>query len=252
MRRPLVVGNWKMNTTRDEAKRLARALLAGLDEPLSAVELVVCPPYPWLTDIASVLVGSAVQLGAQNMHPAANGAYTGEVSVRMLQGLCEWVLIGQYERRIFFGDKEAVVRRKLQVAQAHGLKPILCVGENAQQLDAGAGPYVVAEQLEANLEGARLDADLVVAYDPAWTTMGLVAPPPPRYAEEMVGHIRTTLSEVFAPGLGEQVRVLYGGNVGPRTIAEIARIQTIDGVLAGTASLTADNFLGLVRAFASR
>ncbi|HEY0582482.1 MAG TPA: triose-phosphate isomerase [Chloroflexota bacterium] len=252
MRNPLVVGNWKMNTTQDEADALVRALRDPLSELASAVDVVVCPPYPWLVDAARVLQGSPIGLGAQNMHTEASGAYTGEVSPRMLKGLCQWVLVGQYERRIYFNDKDAIVRRKLQVAQQHGLRPILCVGENADQLDEGLGPYIVAEQLEANLEGVRLDGDLVIAYDPVWTTMGLVAPPPLDYAEEIVQHIRQTLSDVFAPGVGEQVRVIYAGSVTPRNIAEIAALSTIDGVMAGTASVNADNFTSLVRAFAKR
>src|SRR6202158_1874577 len=123
----------------------------------------------------------------------------------MLKGLCEYVLVGQYERRIFFSDKDAIVRRKLQVAQQHGLNPILCVGENADQLDEGLGPYVVAEQLEANLEGATIDSRLVVAYDPVWTTMGLVAPPPVHYVGQIITHIRDTISSFYSPEAGEQV-----------------------------------------------
>jgi triosephosphate isomerase (TIM) len=247
-----VVGNWKMNTTQDEAATLIRSLTSTLNELKAAVEVVVCPPYPWLTDAARLLQGSAVALGAQNMHAEAAGAYTGEVSPRMLEGLCQWLLVGQYERRIFFGDKDAVVRRKLQVAQRHGLKPILCVGENADQLDEGLGPYVVAEQLEANLEGVRIDRELVIAYDPVWTTMGLVAPPPVGYVAEIVGHVRETLTSLFAPNAGEEVRVIYGGSVTPRNIQDIAAIDSLDGVMAGTASLNTDNFVRLVRAFAAR
>jgi triosephosphate isomerase len=251
MRRPLVVGNWKMNTTQDEATALLNALVPALAD-LSAVEVVVCPPYPWLTDAARTLQGSSIGLGAQNMHAEAGGGYTGEVSPRMLKGLCQWVLVGQYERRIYFGEKDAIVRRKLQVAQQFGLSPILCVGENADQLDDGLGPYVVAEQLEANLEGVRLDSSVVVAYDPVWTTMGLVSPPPLRYAQEMVEHIRSTLCDLFRPGLGEDVRVIYAGSVSPRNIAEIAAIPTIDGVMSGTAATNAQNFLNLVKAYATR
>ncbi|HEV7661981.1 MAG TPA: triose-phosphate isomerase [Chloroflexota bacterium] len=252
MRKPLVVGNWKMNTTQEEAAALVSSLVPALEGLSSELDVVVCPPFPWLVEAARALQGSRVGLGAQNMHTEASGAYTGEVSPRMLKGLCQWVLIGQYERRIYFGDKDAIVRRKLQVAQQHGLRPILCVGENADQLDEGVGLYVVAEQLEANLDGVRLDADLVIAYDPVWTTMGLVAPPPLSYAAEMVDHIRQTLSDLFTPGLGSQARVIYGGSVTPRNIAEIAALETIDGVLAGTTSTNAPNFKLFVQAFATR
>jgi len=251
MRQPLVVGNWKMNTTRDEAHALVRDLLPLL-APLSDVEVVVCPPFPWLTDVASLLQASnasSVALGAQTLNSEVGGAYTGEVSPRMLQGLCQYVLVGQYERRILFAEKDAHVRRKLQVAQQHGLKPILCVGETADHLDEGLGPYVVADQLEANLEGVTLDARLVIAYDPAWTTMGLVAPPPLAYVGDMVAHIRDTLASLFSPAAAEQVRLIYGGSVNPRNIAEIAADPRLDGVLAGATSINANNFANLVRAY---
>ena len=109
------------------------------------VEVVIAPPFPWLTDVAAIVQDSPLKLAAQNMHAEVGGAYTGEVSPRMLRGLCEYVLVGQYERRILFGDKEAIVRRKVQSAQEQGLKPVLCVGENADQLDEGIGLYVVKE-----------------------------------------------------------------------------------------------------------
>jgi triosephosphate isomerase len=247
-RTPLVVGNWKMNTTLDEAQALAHGIVGAVDS-VSDVEVVVLPPYPWLTEVAKVLQGSRIALGAQNMHAEMSGAYTGEVSPRMLKGLCSYVLVGQYERRIFFSEKDAIVRRKLQVAQQQGLLPVLCVGENADQLDEGLGPYVVAEQLEANLEGVQIDSRLVIAYDPVWTTMGLVAPPPLHYAEQIIGYIRSTLSSLYAPDSGDQVRVIYGGSVTPRNIAEIAALPGVDGVLAGTAATNVQNFANLVRAF---
>jgi triosephosphate isomerase len=255
-----------MNTLRDEASALAHALVTGLARPTSGegqaqggataiardVEVVVCPPFPWLTEVAAVLNDTPIALGAQNTHTEAGGAYTGEVSPRMLKGLCKYVLVGQYERRILFGDKEAIVRRKVQVAQQNGLLPILCVGEDADQLDEGLGPYVVAEQLEADLEGANLDDRLVIAYEPSWTTMGRVAPPPISYAADIVKHIRDTLTMLYSASVAEQTRVIYGGQVNVRNIDEIVAEPTINGVLAGTASTNPSNFLTLVRAFASR
>ena len=245
MKQPLVVGNWKMNTTRDEAQALVRSLLP-LVAPLTDVEVVVCPPFPWLTEVARLLEGSDVAMGAQTMNSELGGAYTGEVSPRMLKGLCQYVLVGQYERRILFAEKDAHVRRKLQVAQQQGLKPILCIGETADHLDEGLGPYVVAEQIEADLEGVSLDARLVIAYDPVWTTMGLVAPPPLSYVSDMVAHIRDTLASLFSPQAAEQIRVIYGGSVNARNIAEIAADPRLDGVLAGATSINADNFANVV------
>ena len=241
-----------MNTTRDEASTLVRALLPLVSSHSAAVEVVLCPPHPWLTDVAALLEPTGIALGGQNMHTEPGGAYTGEVSPRMLKGLCQYVLVGQYERRILFSDKEAIVRRKMHAAQEHGLKPILCVGENADQLDEGIGPYIVAEQIEADLEGVALDDRLVIAYEPSWTTMGRVAPPPVSYVAEIVAHIRDTLTMLYSGTVAEQTRVIYGGQVNPRNISEIAAEQNIDGVLAGTASTNAANFAALVHAFAGR
>jgi len=198
VRKPLVVGNWKMNTTQQEATNLTRSVVDSVSAYAASVEVVLLPPFPWLTDIARLLPGSAVALGAQNMHTESGGAYTGEVSPRMLKGLCRYVLVGQYERRILFSERDAIVRRKLHAAQQHGLRPILCVGEDADQLDEGLGTYVVGEQIEADLEGANLQESLVIAYDPAWTTMGLVAPPPLDYVGKVISHIRDTLSSLFS------------------------------------------------------
>ena len=252
MRKPLVVGNWKMNTTQQEATILTRSVVDSVSAYAASVEVVLLPPFPWLTDVARLLPGSAVALGAQNMHTESGGAYTGEVSPRMLKGLCRYVLVGQYERRILFSERDAIVRRKLHAAQQHGLRPILCVGEDADQLDEGLGTYVVGEQIEADLEGANLQESLVIGYDPAWTTMGLVAPPPLDYVGEVISHIREMLSSLFSSSLAQETRLIYGGSVNPRNIAEIAALPDVDGVLAGTASLNADNFAALVRAFAQR
>ena len=251
MRKPLVVGNWKMNTTREEATALIQSLLPQVAPLAGSVEIVVCPPFPWLTDLARLVAGNGITLGAQNLHTETSGAYTGEVSGRMLKGLCRYVLVGQYERRILYSEKDAIVRRKLHAARQHGLTPILCVGENADQLDEGLGPYIVGEQIEADLEGVNLDEPLVIAYDPAWTTIGVVAPPPLSYASEIVAHMRETLASLFSPQVAEQARLIYGGPVNLRNVAEIAALDTIDGVLAGTASLNAANFGSIVRAFAS-
>jgi triosephosphate isomerase len=248
--KPLVVGNWKMNTGREDASALARALRTEADS--DALDVVVCPPFPWLTEVAAILEGSHIAMGAQDFHPEPGGAYTGEVSVRMLKGLCQYALVGQYERRILFDNKEAIVRRKFHAAQQNGLIPILCVGENADQLDEGSGPYVVAEQVEADLEGATIDDRLIIAYEPSWTTMGRVAPPPISYVAEIVEHIRQTLQMLYSQEVASQTRIIYGGQVNPRNAAEIASQQGINGVLAGTASTNAANFGALVRAFTTR
>jgi triosephosphate isomerase len=255
VRRPLIVGNWKMNTSREEASALARALVAGPGASAAAsgsAEVVICPPFPWLTDVAAIVDGSGIGVGAQTMHPEPGGAYTGEVSPRMLRGLCRFVLVGQYERRMLFSEKDALVRRKLQAAQQNAMQPILCVGEDADQLDEGTGVYVVAEQIEADLDGAALDERLVIAYEPSWTTIGRVAPPPVAYVADMIDHMRETLSELYSSTVAEQTRLIYGGQINPRNIAEIAAQPRIDGLLVGTASTSATSFAALIEAFVDR
>jgi triosephosphate isomerase (TIM) len=246
---PLIVGNWKMNTTLEDAQRLVQALQPGLRELGHAVEVVLCPPMPWLVEVRRAAEG--VPLGAQNIHYADSGSFTGEVSPRMLKGLIEYVLVGQYERRIFFDEKDGIVKRKLIAALNHGLKPILCVGENADDLDEGAGGYVVAQQLEAVLEDVALDSRLTIAYEPVWTTIGMIQSPPMSYVGDMCDHIRDTLRELFPRQHSDQVRVIYGGSVGPRTIESILAEGKTDGVLTGSASVNAESFLGIARAFAT-
>jgi triosephosphate isomerase len=246
---PLVVGNWKMNTTLDDAQRLVRGMLPGLRE-LSGVDIVLCPPFPWLTDVMRLVEGTGIQLGAQNIHHAEGGAFTGEVSPRMLAGVCQYVLVGQYERRIFFDEKEGIVKRKLLAALKHGLRPILCVGETADELDEGASGYVVAQQLEVALEDVPLDARLSIAYEPVWTTIGMVSPPPVSYVGQMCAHIRDTLRDLFPKQPSSEVRVIYGGSISPRTIDAIVAEAGADGVLTGSASVNAESFVGIARAYA--
>jgi triosephosphate isomerase len=249
MATPLVVGNWKMNTTQADARRLVEAMLPGLRE-LSTVDVVLCPPLPWLTDVQRLIDGTSIALGAQNLHYVDGGAYTGEVSPRMVKGLCQYLIVGQYERRIYFDEKDGLIKRKLLAALNHGLKPILCVGENADELDDGASGVVVAQQLEGALEDVPLDARLTVAYEPVWTTIGLVSPPPMSYIGQMCAHVRDTLRDLFPTHRSEAVRVIYGGSISPRNIDAIVAETGADGVLTGSASVNAESFVGIARAFA--
>ena len=251
VRTPLVVGNWKMNTTLDDAVSLVRAIRSAVSTD-SGVEVVLCPPFPWLVEVSRLVSSTSIRLGAQNIHTQDGGAYTGEVSARMLAGLCQYVLVGQYERRILFAEKEAIVRHKMLAAVKHGLKPIICVGETAEQLDDGSGTYVVMSQLESAFEDSGVSSEFVVAYEPVWTTMGRVAPPPLSYVGDMCGMIRDTLGDLLSAQLAQTTRVIYGGQVNPRNVAELAADARLDGVLAGAASVNAENFTALVRAFEQR
>jgi len=245
---PLVVGNWKMNTTLDDAQRLVKAMLPGLRELDQQVEVVLCPPLPWLPDVMRLTEGTAVKLGAQNLYHVDGGGYTGEVSARMLKDICQYAIVGQYERRIYFDEKDGIVKRKLLAALKHGLKPILCVGENSDELDEGTSGYVVAQQLEGALEDVTLDARLTIAYEPVWTTIGLVSPPPMNYVKEMLAHIRTTLGDLFPTQRSSEVRVIFGGSISPRTIDAIVAETGADGVLTGSASVNPESFITIARA----
>lgn len=249
MASPLVVGNWKMGATLDDATRLVRTMLPEL-RAIAGAEIVLCPPMPWLVDVKRLLEDTPIALGAQNIYQVDSGGYTGEVSARMLKGICQYVLVGQYERRIYFDEKDGIVKRKILAAQQHGLKPILCLGENSDQLDEGTSGYIVAQQLEGALEDVPLDARLTIAYEPVWTTIGLVSPPPMSYVGQMCAHIRATLRELFPSQPTDQVRVIYGGSVSPRTIEAIVAEAGADGVLCGSASLNAQSFVGIARAVA--
>ncbi len=249
MRTPLTVANWKMNTSLEEAQALLRSMLPELSA-LTGVDTVICPPLTWLVTLASDLAGSRVSLGAQNMYFEERGAFTGEVSPRMLKGICDYILVGQYERRIHFGETNWLVRRKTMAAQEHGFTPILCVGDTIDQREEGAAGAVVAQQLEAGLEGVNVDSSVVVAYDPPWTTMGKAMPPPPEYVNDMCGHIRDTLSSLFSADAASQVRVIYGGSITIQNIAALAEQPELDGVLVGAASLSAQNFVAIARTLA--
>jgi triosephosphate isomerase len=250
MSTPLVIGNWKNNTSLAEARALVEKILPPLGS-VAGVDIAICPPAPWLGDLWRLLEGSNVKLGAQNVYYAEGGSFTGEVTPRMLRGLCEYVLVGQYERRIYFDEKEGIVRRKLESVLKAGLSPVLCVGETADDLDEGAGPYVVTHQVETALEDGTLDPRLVIAYEPVWTTMGRVNPPPLSYVSDMCGQIRDVLGDLFpsSPARGE-VRVLFGGSVNMRNAAEIAALDCINGVLTGASSVNADSFTTIARSFA--
>jgi triosephosphate isomerase len=245
----LVVGNWKNNTTLADARALTAKLLPEL-RALRGVEVVLCPPTPWLGDLFQQVNESGVKIGAQNVYYAEGGSFTGEVTPRQLRGVCDYVLVGQYERRIYFDEKEGIVRRKLEAVLKQGLSPVLCVGETADDLDDGAGPYVVTHQLETALEDGVLDPRIVIAYEPVWTTMGRVNPPPLSYVEQMLEHARETLRDLFSAEAVEPIRMIFGGSVNARNAGEIAALQGVDGVMTGAGSTNAETFISIARSFA--
>ena len=252
MATPLVAGNWKMNPpTVAEAVALAQALRGPLSA-VEGVERVVCPPFVALTAVAEALAGSPIGLGAQNVHPEPKGAFTGEVSGAMLQGVCSHVIVGHSERRHVLGETDDFVNAKLLAVLGLGMTPVLCVGETADERDAGAAVTVVKRQTAAGLAGAGGDvARVVVAYEPVWA-IGTGRAATPEIAQEMIGGIRAHLERLAGAATAARVPLLYGGSVSAANAAELAALPGVDGALVGGASLDPDAFVAIARAFARR
>lgn len=245
---PIVAGNWKMNTLRAEAIDLARGIREGADGT-AGVEIVVCPPFPYLHDVRAAVDGSRIRVGAQNAHWEEKGAFTGEVSVAQVAEVAEYALAGHSERRQYFGETDETVNRRVRAMLAHGVKPIMCVGESLAERNAGATSEVLVRQVRGGLDGIAIDGSFVVAYEPVWAIgTGLAADG--ATAEEAIALIRRTVREVAGAVAGD-VRILYGGSVTPENIAEFMSQPDIDGGLVGGASLKAAVFTGIIRATAS-
>lgn len=247
MPRTLVAGNWKMNTTLAEAVDLAAAVAQGAGQA-PGVELILCPPALSLAAVRDAVGVSLVAVGAQNMHFADSGAFTGEIAPPMLRDVARYVILGHSERRQLFGETDELVNRKVLAALRHGLRPILCVGETLQQREAGQAAAVIRQQVRSALsEVAVADlGSLVVAYEPVWAIGAGQAATSEIAAEIMGGVILQTLISQFGQAAGE-IPLLYGGSVNAGNIADFAAQSCIHGALVGGASLQADSFLAIAR-----
>ncbi len=242
---PMIAGNWKMNTTIDDAVKLVKAMLSGLDK-LPGVAKVVCPPFVSLAAVRDVIKGSTVRLGAQNLFYEDKGAYTGEIAPPMLAGLCEYVIIGHSERRQYFGETDEIVNRKMKAAVKNGLKPLFCIGERLEENEAGQTEAVLNRQVTACAAREYFDRGAVMAYEPVWA-IGTGRAATAAQANRTIGFIRELVSRQQGSAIGESVRILYGGSVTAANIAEFMKEPEIDGALVGGASLKADDFLSIVR-----
>lgn len=247
MATPFIAGNWKMNTTVDEAVALVRDMRGPL-EALDGITRVVCPPFVSLAAVAGELSGSAIGVGAQNMHPEPKGAFTGEVSSAMLEGLCRYVILGHSERRQLFHEDNTFINRKVQTALTSGFVPILCVGETLQEREAGQAQDVVTQQVREGLAGVEAPAgSLVLAYEPVWA-IGTGKAADGVTAQEIMGLMRLLLRDVTGDAVAEAIPLLYGGSVTPDNVAEFTGQPDIDGALVGGASLRAELFVEIARA----
>ena len=249
MRKPFVAGNWKMNKNVEQASALLQQLLPGLQQ-VPEVERVVCPPFTSLMILSAQLSGTGVGIGAQNMHWAESGAYTGEVSPQMVREFCDYVIIGHSERRAYFNETDEAVNRKLKSALSLGLIPIVCIGETLAEYESGITGEVITRQV---LEGFKeiepaLASLIVVAYEPVWAIGTGKAATAEGANAVLKDYIRPALAQLFGSGLTQNLRILYGGSVTAANAAEFFRMPEIDGALVGGASLKVEEFVKIVEA----
>ena len=248
MRRPLIAGNWKMHGSRAENAELIEALLLGLPDQIP-FDIVVCPPFVYLWEVARLLKASSIGLGAQSVCAEQVGAFTGESSAAMLKDVgCKYVIVGHSERRAIYKEDDALVARKFLATQSQGLIPILCVGETLEERERSQTMQVVSRQLTAVLDLAGVAAlrAAVIAYEPVWA-IGTGKNATPQQAQEVHAHIRTAVAGRDAK-IAADVRILYGGSVKAANARELFAMPDVDGGLVGGASLKADEFLKICAA----
>lgn len=248
-RRTVIAGNWKMNFTPAEATAFineVKPLVAGKNN----CDIIFCAPYVTIAAAQEAAKGSAIKIGAENVHFAEKGAYTGEVSAKMLTACgVEYVIIGHSERRQYFGETDETVNLRTKAALAAGMKVILCLGEVKDQRLSGITNEVVAMQTKLDLKGLTADdmKNVIIAYEPVWAIgTGLTATP--EQAEETCGVIRATLADLFGKDVAESVTIQYGGSMNEKNAAELLAKPNVDGGLIGGASLVAEKFAVIVNA----
>ena len=240
MRKPIIAGNWKMNKTAAEGVALVESL-----KPLVAdanCDVVVCVPFTDIPAVSAAVKGSNIHVGAQNVHFAEKGAYTGEISAEMLKEFgVEYVIIGHSERRQYFGETDETVNKRMLAALAAGLTPIVCVGESLEERETGKTESVLAVQIEEGLKGLDDVSKIVIAYEPVWA-IGTGRTATAEQANETIAFIRKKCAEVFCPNCAQKVRIQYGGSMNAKNCKELMAMPEIDGGLIGGASLKADDF----------
>ena len=249
-RRPLIAGNWKMNLSIKESVALINGIAGGISD-LDSVDVLVAPPFTSLSAVRQAIGNAKIFLAGQNMCHEMSGAYTGEISGRMLQEAgCTHVIIGHSERRSLFHETNQAIDSKLKAAAVLGLIPIVCIGETLEQREAGHTFDIIRQQLDESLHNFKVDQMMlpstILAYEPVWA-IGTGKTATPAQAQEVHAFIRKWIEETFNPGTANQVRILYGGSAKPDNIADLMAQPDIDGALVGGASLKADSFVSMIR-----
>jgi triosephosphate isomerase len=248
MRKPLMAANWKMYKTIQEAVDFIKALRPLIGKADDR-EVLICPPFSAIQAVATAAQGSTIQIGGQNMYFEKEGAFTGEVSATMLLDAgATWVVLGHSERRHVFHESDEMINKKVHAALAHGLKPILCVGELIEEREAGRTEAVVRRQVVEGFKGLSREQALkvVIAYEPVWA-IGTGKTATPEDADTVHGFIRDVVGELFDRGLADSKIIQYGGSVKPENVDALMAKPNIDGALVGGASLKADSFSRIVR-----
>jgi triosephosphate isomerase len=249
-RRPLIAGNWKMNLDIGDAVRLVQSICAGLNDATDR-DVLVAPPFTSLPAVREAAEGRKIFLAGQNMHWEMKGAFTGEISGRMLQQVgCTHVILGHSERRTLFGETSEIVDLKVKSAVLLGLIPIVCMGESLEDRERERTFSVIEEQLNASLLNFQADelmpVSTVLAYEPIWA-IGTGKTATPEQAQEVHAFVRSWVEKTFGAVSAGEVRILYGGSVKPTNISELMSMPDIDGVLVGGASLHADQFIKIIQ-----
>ncbi|HNX69407.1 MAG TPA: triose-phosphate isomerase [Candidatus Omnitrophota bacterium] len=247
-KKPLIAGNWKMYKTSAEAVALVQTLKAGV-HPVNNVGIVICPPFTALSEVSKILSDTSIELGAQNMYSAPEGAFTGEISPTMLKDLrCRYVILGHSERRQYFKEDDILIHEKVKTALKYSLVPIVCVGETLAEREAKRHFDVVKTQFDESL--GRLEkediAKVVIAYEPVWA-IGTGKTATPDQAEQMHSYIRRLLNERYTQEVGNKIYILYGGSVKPDNTKSLMEKPNIDGALVGGASLKAESFVQIIQ-----
>ena len=245
-RRPLIVGNWKMNVKLEEGRDLAKNVALGAEK--MCCDLVICPSTIFLQSIVDLLSPSDIAIGAQDCHAGLCGAHTGDVSAPMIADIgCKYVIVGHSERRINHGEDDVSIRAKCKAAHSVGLTAIVCVGESRAERDSGLTITRISSQLENSVPVSGRPCNTVIAYEPIWA-IGSGQTPMAEEVSKVHVHIRTQLKLRHGESMAKDFRIIYGGSVNPSNSNELLRLKDVDGALVGGASLNAESFLEIARA----
>ncbi len=248
MRKKIIAANWKMNKDVKETSEFISAFREQMKNINNPVEVIICPPSMGLHAAAKALEGSSIKLGAQNLHFEDDGAYTGEISARMLKSLgVDYVIVGHSERRQYFGEADEIVAKKVKKALSSGLKVILCIGETLAERDGGVTEKVLERQVKADLDGLTKEqlSSVVIAYEPIWA-IGTGRNATPQQAQDAHAFVRKTVAGMFGNDAADALTIQYGGSVKPDNAAELLSRPDVDGALVGGASLKPDSFAKII------